>query len=97
MCAKLCSKMILFAASAQQNIIEVIGFGQATDAAKEDEDQSLKIRLEPHAITTDISGRVVPLSIPQFENYTYTSYTQRTISQDVEVAIQIVTDEAECE
>ena len=83
----------VFAAYTQQ---EVIGFGQAIDAAKENEDQSLKIRLEPHA-TTNISGRVVPLSVPQFASYTFTSYTQRNISQDVEVAIQIIMDEAECE
>lgn len=89
-------KLVVFAASSQQ-FIEVIGFGQATDAVKEDEEQSLKIRLEPHAVASDISGRVVPLSIPQFANYSFTSYTERTISQEVEVAIQIVTDEAECE
>ena len=84
----------MFAASTQQ---EVIGFGQATDGARENEAQSLKIRLEPHAITTDISGRVIPLSVSQFASYTFTSYTQRTISQEVELAIQIIMDEAECE
>ena len=82
------------AASTQQ---EVIGFGQVIEAARENEDQSLRIRLEPHAVTTDISGRVIPLSVPQFASYTFTSYTQRNISQEVELAIQIIMDEAECE
>ena len=84
-------------ATGQQNIIEVIGFGQATDAAKENEDQSLKIRLAPDAIATDISGRIVPLSLPQYMSYVFTSYTERTISQEVLLAIDIITDEAECE
>ena len=88
--------LVFLSASGQQNIIEVIGFGQATDAAKENEEQTLKIRLEPDPVTTDISGHVVPLSIPQYMEYTFTSYTQRTISQDVQVAIGIITDEAEC-
>lgn len=88
---------MFFTAAGQQNIIEVIGFGQATDAAKENEDQSLKIRLAPDSITTAISGRIVPLSLPQYENYAFTSYTQRTISQEVLLAIDLVTDEAECE
>ena len=89
--------MLFLTASAQQNIIEVIGFGQATFAAEENEEQFLKIRLEPHAVSTDISGRVVPLSIPQYMDYNFTSYTQRSISQDVQVAIDIIMDEAECE
>ena len=93
-CCTIILLLFVFTVSAQQNIIEVVGFGQATDAAKENERQSLKIRLAPGPITTDISGRIVPLSIPQYMNYTFTSYTPRTMSQEVLLAI---TDEAERE
>ena len=80
-----------------QQVIEVIGFGQPTASAQEGESRILKIRLEPDAVDTDISGYVVPLSVPQYRDYTFATYPQRSVLQEVQDDIDMIVDEAECE
>ena len=78
-----------------QNVIETIGFGQEADDSREGETGSIRIRLRPQPIAVDVSGQVVPLSISQYENYTFA--TQRTVPQSVQDAINAISDPAECE
>ena len=66
-------------------------------SAEEGEDAKLKIRLGPNSLESDISGEVVPLSLSQYDNYTFTSFSSRTISAEVENEINMVMDMAECE
>ena len=56
----------------------------------------LRIRLEPQAVVENISGCVIPLSVSQYLNPAFTSYTPRSVSQDVTNAIENIADEAEC-
>ena len=77
---------------------ENIGFGQPTDSAREGESEQVRIRLEPNAIITNVSGQIVPLSLSQYMDYTFT--TPRAVPQSVQSAIDAITshgDPAECE
>ena len=84
-------------ACGQLNVTESIGFNKDTDSAKEGNEQTLTIQLEPNSVDTDISGRVVPLSVSQYADYEFTSYTQRVISQEVQNIIDAIMDTPECE
>ena len=42
----------------------------------------------------NVSGQVVPLTLAQFRNYTFT--TQRTVPESVQMIIDYITDPAEC-
>ena len=77
-----------------QNVIENIGFGQPTDSAKEGEREIVRIRLEPEGISEVVTGQIIPLSIDQYWNYTFT--TERNLPPSVTNAIVDVQDPAEC-
>ena len=77
-----------------QNVIENVGFGQATDSAKEGESEIIRIRLEPDGISETVTGQIIPLSLSQYMNYTF--ITERTVPQSVIDAITAIEDPAEC-
>ena len=87
--------LVFLTASGQQNIIEEIGFNQASVFAKEGEEQTLRIRLVPNSVDTDISGRVIPLSVSQYTNYEFISYQER--QNQISLVVQNVIDEPERE
>ena len=76
-----------------QDVTETIGFGQASDSPKEGEDGVIRIRLLPEPVTMNVSGQVVPLTLSQFMNYTFT--TPRTVPESVQMIIDDITDPAE--
>ena len=76
-----------------QDVTETIGFGQASDSPKEGESGVIRIRLLPDPVTMNVSGQVVPLTVSQFMNYTFT--TPRTIPESVQMAIDDITDPAD--
>ena len=87
--------LIIHILAAEGQVTETIGFGQFIDSAQEGESQIVRVRLEPTSISENITGRIVPLTVEQFENYTFT--TPRTIPDSVQEAIDAITDPAECE
>ena len=76
-----------------QDVTETIGFGQVSDSPKEGEDGVIRIRLEPDTVTMNVSGQVVPLTVAQFMNYTFT--TPRTVPESVQMIIDDISDPAE--
>ena len=77
-----------------ENVIENIGFGQATDSAKEGESEIVRIRLEPNGISENVTGQIIPLSIDQYRNYVFV--TERNVPPSVASAVDAVEDPAEC-
>ena len=77
-----------------QDVTETIGFGQVSDSPKEGEPGVIRIRLEPGPVMMNVSGQVVPLTLAQFKNYTFT--TPRTVPESVQMIINDITDPAEC-
>ena len=53
----------------------------------------IRIRLEPEPVTMNVSGQVVPLTLSQFLDYTFT--TPRTVPESVQMIIDDITDPAE--
>ena len=76
-----------------QDVTETVGFGQASDSPKEGESGVIRIRLEPVPVTINVSGQVVPLTLAQFKNYTFT--TPRTVPESVQMIIDDITDPAD--
>ena len=80
----------------QSAITSTIGFNQMEDVAEEGETNTfVRIRLAPGALSGDMTGHVVPLTVEQFESYTFN--TSRTIPQEVQQGIDDISDPAECE
>ena len=66
------------------------------DVAGEGETNTfVRIRLSPGALTGNLTGRVVPLTVERFDSYTFN--TSRTIPQEVQQGIDDIGDPAECE
>jgi hypothetical protein len=92
----LCGNTILLpSVLGQHTIIENIGFGQPEDSSKEGESETVRIRLEPDGISQVVMGQIIPLSLSQYEEYTFT--TERTVPLSVLDAISDIQDSAECE
>ena len=79
-------------ALAQQGPDE-IGFGQSEDSVLEGAADLIDVRRL--IVGMNVSGRIVPLTLRQYRNYTFD--IPRTVSETVEMAINSTTDEAEGE
>ena len=83
-----------FKSAFSQNVVENLGFGKSAHSAEEGEsDNIVRIRLEPNSISTDVFGHIVPLSLSQYMNYTFT--TPRTVPESVQEEINKIVDSAE--
>jgi hypothetical protein len=82
--------LVLRLALAQQGPDE-IGFGQSEDSVLEGAADLIDVRRL--IVGMNVSGRIVPLTLRQYRNYTFD--IPRTVSETVEMAINSTTDEAE--
>ena len=78
-----------------QEVVNEIGFGQASDSGLEGEDDVIDVRRLPELSNVSVSGQIILLTLSQYMNYTF--MTPRAVSEAVQMAIDAITDPAECE